>query len=96
MASLFQQVDFIPRKDIDKHLYNQTNVVECKWIEVINKNKPNSVIASIYRHPSKNDEPFLEYLKSAINKLKNEKKLVFLTGDFNYNLLNHNKNTEVP
>ena len=54
------KVNFIPRKDLDKHLYiyNQTNEFECKWIEVINKNKPNSVIASIYRHPSKNDEPF--------------------------------------
>ena len=88
-------INFIPRKDLDKHFYNQCNEFSCKWIEVINKNKPNSVIASIYRHPSKNDKEFLCYLKSTFKTLKKENKFIFITGDFNLNLLNYEKNNEV-
>ena len=88
-------ISFIPRKDLDKQFYNQYSEFECKWIEIINLNKPNSIIASIYRHPRKNDGPFLDYLKTTLNSLKKENKLIFLSGDFNYNLLNHEKNKEV-
>ena len=63
-------INFIPRKDLDKHFYNQCNEFSRKWIEIINKNKPNSVIASIYRHPIKNDKEFLCYLKSTFKTLK--------------------------
>ena len=34
-----------------------------KWIEVINKKGTNFIIASIYRHPSKNDSEFDNYMK---------------------------------
>ena len=89
------KINFIPRKDLDKQFYNQVNEFECKWIEIINCNKPNSLIATIYRHPSKNDDAFLDYLKTTLNTLKKEKKLIFLTGDFNFNLLNYEKSKEV-
>ena len=90
-----ENINFIPRKDLDIHLYNRKNEFECKWIEIINKKKPNSLIATIYRHPSKNDDAFLEYLKKTLDLLRRENKLIFLTGDFNLNLLNHDTNTQV-
>ena len=74
-------ITFIPRKDLDTHFYNQINEYSCKWIEIINKNKTNIVMASTYRHPSKNYDDFLEY--------------IMLTGDFNYNLLNYDKNKHI-
>ena len=85
-------VNYIPRKDLDMHFYNQTNEFSCKWIELINKNKPNIIVASIYRHPSKNDTPFLEYLEKTLNDIKKENKYIMITGDFNFNLLKHDKN----
>ena len=30
-------INYIPRKDLDTHFYNQTNEYSCKWIEVVNK-----------------------------------------------------------
>ena len=44
----------------------------------------------IYRHPRmKNDNDFLNYISNTIsNKVRNEKKTVLITGDFNINLLN--------
>ena len=62
------------------HFYNQTNEFSCKWIELINKNKPNIIVASIYRHPSKNDTPFLEYLEKTLNDIKKENKYIMITG----------------
>ena len=84
-------INYIPRKDLDTHFYNQTNEYSCKWIEVINKNKSNIVVASIYRHPSKNDTSFLEYINSSLLRLSKEGKYIMITGDFNYNLLKYDK-----
>ena len=36
-------INFILRKYLDKHFYNQSNEFKCKH-EVINKHKPNSII----------------------------------------------------
>ena len=88
-------ITFIPRNDLDKHFYNQINEFSCKWIEVINKNKTNIIIASIYRHPSKNDTDFLEYLNKTLLNIKKENLYIMLTGDFNYNLLNYDKSKEI-
>ena len=88
-------INFIPRRDLDTHFYNQINEFSCKWIEVINKNKSNIIVASIYRHPSKNDNAFLSYLNNTLNDLKKEGKFIMLTGDFNYNLLNYDKNESI-
>ena len=81
--------------DLDKHHKNDKNEFTAKWIEIINKNDSNILISSIYRHPSKNDTPFLDYLTTTLSKVSKENKLIFITGDFNYNLLNYKKNEEV-
>ena len=63
-----------------------------KWIEIINKKGKHFVIASVYRHPSKNDNEFQNYMQKTLAKLNKENKLLFITGDFNYNLLNKKRN----
>ena len=90
-----ENINTIPREDLDKHFYNKKNEFECKWLELVNSNTPNVIIASIYRHPSKNDLPFLEYLTVTLEKLRREHKTIILTGDFNLNLLNYGQNKEV-
>ena len=60
-----------------------------------NKKGKNYIIASIYRHSSKKDSEFHKYVQNTLDKLKNENKMLFITGDFNLNLLNTNKNMEV-
>ena len=90
-----ENINTIPREDLDKHFYNGINEFECKWLELVNKNSPNVIIASIYRHPSKKDVPFLEYMTLTLEKLRREHKTVILTGDFNLNLLNYGNNKEV-
>ena len=41
--------------------------------------------------PHKNDSFFLEYMTKTLTKLKKENKNIFITGDFNFNLLCANK-----
>ena len=83
---------FVPRKDLDVHFCNENNEFEAKWVEIININQPNTVIASIYRHPSNTDLSFIDYIKTTLEKIDKEQKLVIMTGDFNMNLINHKQN----
>ena len=48
------------------------------------------MVPAVYCHPrKKNDNKFLEYLNNIISrKIRKEKKIVFIVGDFNINLLN--------
>ncbi len=49
------------------------------------------LIGVIYNHPRKNVTSFLEYLHTTLNKINHENKTVLLAGDFNLNLLKHDK-----
>ena len=87
---------FIPRKDLDVHFCNEKNEFVAKWVEIININQPNTftVIASIYRHPSNTGLSFIDYIKTTLQKIDKEQKLVIMTGDFNMNLINHKQNKQ--
>ena len=61
-----------------------------------NKQKgKNTIVGVIYRHPSKSDKQFQVYLNNTFDKIKSENKLLTTVGDFNYNLLNHEIDTQV-
>ena len=47
----------------------------------------------IYRHPNTDVEKFIQYLDTVVSKAKIERRLVFLMGDLNINLLNYDSNT---
>jgi len=60
------------------------------------QNRSNDIIGVIYRHPSMNPDDFNEnYLRELMHKLAQEKsKNIYITGDFNFNLLNSSNNEE--
>ena len=83
-----------PREDLNISHSDNSSEFEATWIKIKSQNNKNFLIAIIYRHPmtsakKRNDVEFLEYLTNIISsKLRKEKKTVFITGDFNINLLN--------
>ena len=85
----------INRTGLDSYEYDNTFEFGAKWIEIINKNKKNFIIASVYRHPYKNETAFLDYLQKTLQKIKKENKTVIITGDFKYNLLNSGNDSNI-
>ena len=50
----------------------------------------------VYRHPSKkNDEKCIEILNETLAKIQKENKKVLIAGDFNFDLLKHEENTNI-
>ena len=63
---------------------------ESTWIEIKNKKSKNILCGTIYRHPNENaneHQVFLEYLDSALSKTSKVNKEIYITGDFNIDLL---------
>ena len=80
-------VNQTPRKDLDGR-----HESESCWLEIITGKKCNLIIGVIYRHPSKQDLTFVIEMKNLFNKLKKENNKKFIIcGDFNYNLLNYDR-----
>ena len=61
---------------------------------VSNRGKNNVLLGVIYRHPKKDDGHFLTYLENIFKKLQKERKTVIIAGDFNFNLLNYDKDQQ--
>ena len=81
----------IPRKDLDIQHKDNNSEYESFWIEIINSKSPNTIIGVTYRHPKYSDKSYLSYLHRTLHTLNKEKKHVIITGDFNYNLMKHEK-----
>ena len=88
-VSLFMRknIEYFMREDLS--INNRT--IESMFIEVkkesIGKTQ-DAIVAVIYRPPDTDIRAFNDYLNSILSKLKAEKKLLYLLGDFNINLLN--------
>ena len=83
----------IDRTDLDISFCDDTNEFQGKWIEIVNNKSSNILVGVYYRHPKKlSDKSFNTKLKESLQSLSNENKLIVFTGDFNYDLLNLNKN----
>ena len=52
----------------------------------------NTLVGVFYRHPSEQDSTFIDKLKDVLKNLRKENKKIIICGDFNYNLLNYDKN----
>ena len=70
------------------------NNIECLFIEIdkdcIDKPK-NAIVGVLYRPPGTDVTVFNEYLENILEKVKAEKKLLYLLGDYNIDLLNADK-----
>ena len=79
--------DVIEREDCNVKL----DEFESVWIEIKQKKCKNIVIGCLYRHPHySNIDDFSSYVESTLNKLNKENKEVYITGDFNIDLLKYN------
>ena len=69
--------------------------MESTFIEIVNPRKSNIIFGVIYRYPSMDLADFnCNYLNKLLENTSNEQKSIFLLGDFNVNLLNHNEHNE--
>ena len=85
---------YIQRKDLDMQFYDDLNEFQMKFIEIVMPKSTNIILSVTYRHPKKtSNQTFIEKLKEILDKISNEHKIVISLGDFNYNLLNHDKDT---
>ena len=66
------------------------NDIEIQWVETINKNNKNMLIANCYRPPDGNVASFLEYLENSLGLLDLTKYDLLLMGDFNIDYLDKN------
>ena len=83
---------YVERKDLDIQFYNDLNEFQMKFVEMIVPKGANIILSVTYRHPKRNsDGTFNSKLKELLEKVTSEHKILMFLGDFNYNLLNHDK-----
>ena len=61
-------------------------------VELLHEKRRNTLFNVVYRPPNSKKEPFENFLKILFNKNKNSNKNYHIAGDFNLNLLDHDKN----
>lgn len=66
----------------------ESGKLETVFLEIINTAKKNDILGCVYRHPSMDVNSFNEkYLNDTMAKLTEERKICYLAGDFNIDLL---------
>ena len=86
-------IHYIPKKDLDINVCDGYNEYQFKWIEIINVRTSNFLICVCYRHPKKgSDNTSNERLKQILQKITQSNQIIYICGDFNYNLLKYNCN----
>ena len=81
-------LSYKPRNDLN--IFKKSEL-ESTLLEVINPQKSNIIIESIYRHPSMGLDDFNKnILNRLLEKVFKEQKSLYLLGDFNVKLLNYN------
>ena len=80
------------RDDLEKLMYKPKEL-ESVFVELAGKK--NQIYGCIYRHPCMDIDDFNEYLKNLLKKLDREKKLIYLMGDFNLDLLQTENNDKI-
>ena len=88
-----ENIEYTPRKD----LFQNNKKIECVFIELdkeqFGKDK-NIVVGVIYRPPDTDIKEFNKLISEVLSCLHTERKLVYLIGDFNINLLNADKHAD--
>ena len=64
-------------------------------MELLHVKWRNTLFIVVYRLPSGKIEPFENFFKILFNKKKSSNKNYHIAGDFNLNLLDHDKNKKV-
>ena len=83
-------LNYVIRDDLNR----TEDEFECIWVEIKNSKSQSILCCCAYRHPNSETQKFLDYIESTLSMAKKEKKLLFIMGDFNFNLLNYESHTE--
>ena len=62
---------------------------EIIWVEIKRNHGKDILCCCSYRHPNTDKEKFIQYLDLVASKVAKEKKLIYLMGDFNFDLLQY-------
>ena len=68
------------------NIYKKIELVST-FVEMINPEKSNIIVGTIYRHPKMDVTEFDNILNNLLKKINQEQKTVFLLGDFNFDLM---------
>ena len=67
---------------------------ESIWLKIWNNNSTKTIlIGSIYRHPTKDSNKFLDDFSDCMEKLADEKKMLYIIGDINIDINRTNQNS---
>ena len=85
-------ISFVPRNDLD---IQKDKKLESCFIEIQNPNHHNSIVGVVYRHPTMDECEFInDHLCELTQRLSKENKPLFITGDWNFNLLEFSNHEE--
>ena len=63
------------------------------WVEIKQKKSKNTLCCCAYRHPDTVVDEFKDHLEKVFQTISKENKLIYLMGDFNFDLLNYETDT---
>jgi hypothetical protein len=69
--------------------YNDFDVNESLFIEVINPTRKNIIVGIVYRSPNNNSEAFITVHTDIMSHISQENKTCYILGDMNLNLINN-------
>ena len=75
------ELDYIPRNDLDIKTKNGNSEFEMKWMEIIEEKDKNKILGTIYRHPTNKDIDFNIALSNLLQKIVKENKEIIIAGD---------------
>ena len=88
-----EELNYQTRKDLQMYKIKELKSI---FIEIINKKRKNLIVGCIYKHPTLNNQDFIDsYILLLLEKLSCENQQVMHMGDFNMNLLSYNTNKRV-
>jgi hypothetical protein len=75
----------------DPPVGNDNDHSQSVFVEIVNDTSKNGLVGNIYRDRRTDDNLFISALDQCLNKILIEKKQCYLSGDFNFDLLQHEK-----
>jgi exonuclease III len=72
--------------------YNDCDVSESLFIEIINPTRKNIIVGIVYRAPNNNSEAFITVRMDIMSHISQENKTCYILGDMNLNLVNNEVN----
>ena len=72
---------------------SKKDVFETIWVAIKQKKGKNILCCCAYRHPDTDVDEFKDYLQNVFQKISKENKLIYLMGEFNFDLMNYETDT---